>query len=148
MLDSRGPRFAAWITTGVLVTVLVSAAFSTRTAGWLVLAQAAVFAVGAWNARLAPYGLIFRKLVAPRLAPPMDLEPAAPVRFAQGVGLVFAAVSAAGLLAGAPVLGIVAATGALVATFLNAAFGLCLACKVYPFINLYVIRRKPQGAHQ
>ena len=41
------------------------------------------------------------------------------------------------------------ASSALAAAFLNAAFGLCLACKVYPFLSLYVIRtssrRKAEG---
>jgi hypothetical protein len=146
LIDTRSPRFGAWLTTVVLVAVLATAAVSPVLAGWLVLAQTAVFAVGAANARLAPYGRIFKVLVAPRLRPPADLEPAAPVRFSQAVGFVFAAVAATGFLLGGTVVGIVATTAALAAAFLNAAFGLCLACKVYPFISLYVIHRKPQGA--
>ena len=77
------------------------------------------------------YGVLFRKLVAPRLAPPTEFEPVEPVRFAQGVGFVFAAVAAVGFLAGVPAVGFVAAAFALVAAFLNAAFGLCLGCEVY-----------------
>lgn len=145
-LDSRGPRFAAWVTTVVLAAVVVLALVAPAPAGWLAATQAVVFAVGAVDARRAPYGLIFQTLLAPRLGPPAELEPAGPVRFAQGVGLGFAAVSAVALLAGATAAGVVAAAAALAAAFLNAAFGLCLACKVYPFIRLYVIRRKPQGA--
>ena len=53
------------------------------------------------------------------------------MRFAQGVGLVFALVAAAGYLGGATVVGVVASGAALVAAFLNAAFGLCLGCEVY-----------------
>jgi hypothetical protein len=145
-LDSRSPRFGAWFTSVVLAAVLVTATVAPIAAGWLVLAQAVVFAVGAANPLLAPYGRIFKAVVAPRLGPPADLEPAAPVRFSQAVGFVFAAVAAVGFLLGATVLGAVATAAALVAAFLNAAFGLCLACKVYPFISLYVIHRKPQGA--
>lgn len=140
-LDPRGPRFGAWLTTAVLLTVLIAAAVSVRVAGVLALAQAIVFAVGAISARHSPYGLIFRVLVAPRLRPPSYLEPAGSVRFAQGVGFVFAALAAIGYLTGAPVVGTVAALAALAAAFLNAAFGLCLACKVYPFVRLYLIRR-------
>ncbi|HET6212979.1 MAG TPA: DUF4395 domain-containing protein [Micromonosporaceae bacterium] len=146
MLDPRGPRFSAWLTTAVLLAVLVLVAFSPVVAGLVVLAQAVVFAAGAASARRAPYGWIFRAVVAPRLGPPTELEPAAPVRFAQGVGFVFALVSAVSLLAGATAVGVVAASAALVAAFLNAAFGLCLACKVYPFVRLYVIRRPAQPA--
>jgi hypothetical protein len=125
MLDPRGPRFAAAITSVVVAVVLLTGS------GWLMLVQAFVFAVGALNIRWAPYAAIYRVLVAPRLAPPAEREPAAPVRFSQGVGCVFTLVSAAGYLAGAPVVGLVGAGAALVAAFLNAAFGVCLGCEVY-----------------
>ncbi|HLN70460.1 MAG TPA: DUF4395 domain-containing protein [Streptosporangiaceae bacterium] len=49
-----------------------------------------VFAVGTvFGLRYAPYGPLYRWLVRPRLGPPRELEPEAPPRFAQGVGLVF-----------------------------------------------------------
>jgi hypothetical protein len=125
LLDPRGPRFAAAVTTLVLVLVLVTAS------GWLALAQALVFAVTAANPRLGPYGLVYRWLVAPRLGRPTELEPAAPVRFAQALGLVFTVAAAVGYLSGVTVVGIVATALALIAAFLNAAFGLCLGCEVY-----------------
>jgi Domain of unknown function (DUF4395) len=125
LLDPRGPRFAAAVTTVVLILVLI---FSS---GWLALAQAAVFAISAWSPRWSPYGLVYRALVAPRLARPAELEPAAPVRFAQLVGFVFATVGAVGYLAGVPPLGLVFTGFALIAAFLNAAFGLCLGCEAY-----------------
>jgi Domain of unknown function (DUF4395) len=125
LLDPRGPRFAAAVTTVVLVAVLVTGS------GWLALAQAVVFALTAASPRRGPYGLIYRALVAPRLRPPAELEPAAPVRFAQLVGMAFTLVSAVGYLAGAAPLGLVMAALALAAAFLNAAFGLCLGCEAY-----------------
>lgn len=124
-LDVRGPRFAAAVTTVVLIAVALTQS------GWLALAQAVVFLIGAVNARNAPYGLVFRSLVAPRLGPPTEMEPAEPVRFAQGVGFVFAAVAAVGFLAGSAALGLTATAFALIAAFLNAAFGLCLGCEAY-----------------
>ena len=124
-LDPRGPRFAAAVTTVVLVVVLATGS------GWLVLAQAVVFAWTAYDPRRGPYALIYRTLVAPRLAVPTEREDAAPVRFAQGVGLVFLAVATVGYLSGATVLGMVFAAFALAAAFLNAAFGLCLGCEAY-----------------
>jgi hypothetical protein len=143
LLDPRGPRFAAAVTSVVLVLVLV---FSS---GWLALVQALVFAVTAANPRFGPYGLLYRWLLAPRLARPTELEPAAPVRFAQLVGLVFTAVAALGYLAGVPVVGIVATALALIAAFLNAAFGLCLGCEVYlafrRMTNRPVAARVPTG---
>jgi hypothetical protein len=135
MLDPRGVRFAAAVTTVVFVAVLITGS------GWLALAQAVVFAVGAASARQAPYGLLYRWLVAPRLAPPAEREPAAPVRFSQGVGLVFALVSGSAYLVGAPVVGAVAAACALAAAFLNAAFGFCLGCELYLLLRRYAVRR-------
>jgi hypothetical protein len=125
LLDPRGPRFAAAVTTVVLVAVLLTGS------GWLALAQAAVFAITAARPRLGPYGVVFRAFVAQRLGPPTELEPAAPVRFAQFVGLVFALTAAVGYLGGVPALGMAAAAIALAAAFLNAAFGLCLGCEAY-----------------
>jgi MFS family permease len=132
LLDPRGPRFAAWVTTVVLVATLVLGFVAPLAAAVVALVQAVVFAIGAFaGPGSAPYGLAYRALVAPRLGRPDELEPVAPVRFAQAVGLVFTAVAAIGFFAGVPVLGVVATALALVAAFLNAAFGLCLGCEVY-----------------
>jgi hypothetical protein len=125
-VDVRGPRFAAWVTTVVLAVALLTGS------GWLVAAQAVVFAVGAFaGLRYAPYGVLFRLLVAPRLGPVREREPEAPPRFAQLVGLLFAVVGAAGYLLGSPVTGAVATGLALVAALLNAATGFCLGCELY-----------------
>jgi len=133
-VDVRGPRFAAWLTGAVLVVALLTGS------GVLVAVQAAVFAVGALaGLRYAPYGVLFRVLVAPRLGPVREREPEAPARFAQLVGLVFAVVGAAGYLSGAPLVGAVATGLALVAALLNAATGLCLGCELY----LTVRRARP-----
>ncbi|WP_155370459.1 DUF4395 domain-containing protein [Catellatospora vulcania] len=125
MTDPRGPRFAAAVTTVVMVAVLLTGS------GLLALAQAAVFALTAAQPRLGPYGLIYRTLLAPRLGKPAELEPLAPVRFAQAVGFVFAAVATLGYLLGSPLTGAIAASFALAAAFLNAAFGLCLGCELF-----------------
>jgi hypothetical protein len=125
-IDVRGPRFAAWVTAAVLALALLLGS------GELVAVQAAVFAVGAAaGLRYAPYGLLFRVLVAPHLGPVREREPEGPPRFAQLVGLLFAAVGAAGYLFGAPVVGAVATGMALVAALLNAAIGFCLGCELY-----------------
>jgi hypothetical protein len=135
-IDSRGPRFGAAITTVVLAVVLVTAGSWHAVAGWLLFAQTLVFAVGAVaGLRYAPYGLIFRHLVRPRLGPPAKTEPEAPPRFSQGVGMVFAGIGTIGFAAGLPVLGIVFAAFALAAAFLNAAFDFCLGCHMYLFIQ-------------
>ncbi|GAA2465742.1 DUF4395 domain-containing protein [Winogradskya humida] len=124
-LDPRGPRFAAALTTVVLIVVLATGS------GWLALAQTLVFAITAAYPRSGPYALIYRYLVAPRLGPTTEREDAAPVRFAQVVGFVFLAVASIGYLSGATTLGLIFAAFGLLAAFLNAAFGLCLGCEAY-----------------
>jgi hypothetical protein len=126
VVDVRGPRFGAWITSAVLVVALLTGS------GVLVAVQAAVFAVGAFGGlRYAPYGVLFRVLVAPRLGPVREREPEAPPRFAQLVGLAFAVVGAVGYLLAAPLVGAIATGLALVAALLNAASGFCLGCELY-----------------
>ena len=129
-LDPRGVRFAATVTTVVLAVVLLTGS------GVLAALQAVVFAIPVVaGMRWSPYGALFRTLIAPRLGPPREREDAAPVRFSQAVGLVFAAVAAIGYLSGATALGIVATAFALAAAFLNAAFGFCLGCEMYGLLG-------------
>lgn len=132
-VDPRGPRFAAVLTTVVLAVVLIT--------GWwpLLAAQAVVFGLGAFvGLRVAPYAVIYRQLVAPRLAPTTEREEAAPVRFAQSVGFVFALVGTIGYAAELTTVGVVATAFALFAAFLNAAFDFCLGCEAYLLIRRFV----------
>jgi hypothetical protein len=126
-IDPRGPRFGAAVTTAVLAVVLVTQN------PWLLAAQAIVFALGAADA--SPYGLVFRRFVRPRLAPPAETEDAAPPRFAQAVGLGFAVVGLIGFAVGITALALGATAAALLAAFLNAAFGFCLGCETYLLIR-------------
>ncbi len=126
MIDPRGPRFGAAITTVVLAVVLVTSS------GWLAVAQTVVFGIGAFaGLRYAPYGRIYRALVQPRLPKPTELEHTAPPQFAQACGFVLMAVASIGYLSGATVLGTVATAMALAAAFLNSAFNYCLGCEMY-----------------
>jgi hypothetical protein len=126
MIDPRGQRFAAALTTVVLAVALLTGST------WLLLAQALVFATGLVRGPSAsPYAWVFRTLVRPRIAPPADLEDAAPPRFAQGCGLAFTLVALLGVAFGASMLTTVAVSAALAAAFLNAAFGFCLGCEIY-----------------
>lgn len=166
-IDPRGPRFAAAITSALLViaTFLALLGISTRFApGWVavgadpdtalvvsgwairnasvwtraadpgflaVLLVALLFLWGVGSPRTAPWGVVFRRLVRPRLGPPADLEDPRPPRFAQGVGLFVTGLGLALHLAGAPLALPIAAALAFVAAFLNAAFGVCLGCMMY-----------------
>jgi hypothetical protein len=122
-IDVRAPRFGAWVTSFVLAAALLTGSV------WVIAAQAVVFAAGA--AGRPPYGLLFKRFVAPRLGPPSATEDSRPPRFAQAVGLVFAVVGVVGYGSGVPVLGAVATAFALVAALLNASVGLCLGCELY-----------------
>lgn len=132
-VDVRGPRFAAWVTTGVLAGVIVLSAVSVSAAAGLLAAQAVVFAIGATRGpRRHPYGRLYTRLVAPRVGPVREREPVPPLRFAQLVGIVFALAGLVGFVSGVPLVGVAATAFALFAAFLNAAFGICLGCKLYP----------------
>jgi hypothetical protein len=134
-VDVRGPRFAAWVTTAVLLIALIVSAISPLAAAAILAVQAVIFAIGAVGGpRRHPYGKVFATLVAPRLGPVKEREPVPPLKFAQLVGLIFAVSAVAGFAAGVPLVGVIATAFALVAAFLNAAFGICLGCQLYPLV--------------
>jgi hypothetical protein len=138
-IDPRGARFGAVVSTVILALVLITGS------GWLLAAQTLVFAIGAaFGLRYAPYGMIFRWLIRPRLGPPGELEAEPPPRFAQGVGAVFGVIGVIGYGTGVTVLGMAATAAALAAAFLNAAFGFCLGCEMYLMIQR--IRTGREGA--
>jgi hypothetical protein len=129
-IDPRGPRFGALITMVVFAIVLITGSV------WLLAAQAVVFAAGALlGLGKSPYGLTYRYLVRPRLGPPGELEPEAPPRFAQAVGLVISIIGIIGFAVGLRPLGLVAAALGLIAAVLNGVFGLCLGCEMYLMIR-------------
>jgi hypothetical protein len=133
--DVRGPRFAAWVTSAVLVITLVVSAFNAPAAAVILGLQAVVFAIGALRGpRQGPYGLVFATLVAPRLGPVTEREPVPPLKFAQLVGFVFAVAGVIGFATGLTGIGVSSTALALVAAFLNAAFGICLGCQLYPLV--------------
>lgn len=134
-VDVRGPRFAAWVTTAVLIAALLVSAVSPIAAAVILGVQAVVFAIGAVGGpRKHPYGRIFATFIAPRLAPVSEKEPVAPLKFAQLVGLLFAIAGFVGFATGITALGLGATAFALIAAFLNAAFGICLGCQIYPLV--------------
>ena len=138
VIDARGPRFGAVITTAVLATALATSNL------WIIVAQAIVFAIGAFRGpQFTPYAVIFKKIVKPRLKSAVITEDVRPPQFAQSVGLIFALVAIAGSISGISELFVVAVSFALAAAFLNAAFNFCLGCEMY----LLLLRaRKPQAS--
>ncbi|MGW4081787.1 DUF4395 domain-containing protein [Streptomyces sp. NPDC004822] len=134
-IDVRGPRFGAAVTTVVLAVVLITGS------AWLLAWQTLAFALGAaGGVGRSPYGVLFRRVVRPRLGPPTAFEAPEPPRFAQAVGLVFAALGLAGYALGPEWLGLAASGAALAAAFLNAVFGYCLGCEMYLLVRRLTVR--------
>ncbi len=126
IIDARGPRFGAVITTVVLATALATNNL------WVIVAQAIVFAIGAFKGpQFTPYAFIYKSMVKPRLKGEVPTEDVRPPQFAQSVGLIFALVAIGGVLSDINVLFTVAVAFALGAAFLNAAFNFCLGCEIY-----------------
>ncbi|MDQ0645247.1 DUF4395 domain-containing protein [Microbacterium murale] len=168
-IDPRGPRFAATITTVLLLVALLLSLVGISTAqagatwfayqpladavlvsdaGWalpaatltqraldpgflLLVIIALLFLWGVSSPRTAPWGVLFRRIIRPRLAPPAALEDPRPPRFAQGVGLFVVTIGLVLHLLGVPWALPVAAGAAFIAAFLNAAFNFCLGCQIY-----------------
>lgn len=183
-IDARGPRFAASVTTVLLLVAtflslvgistgvgvgffaaqpasgqtyaplqwaLPRASLAERAADpgfLLVLVIALLFVWGVASPRTAPWGVLYRRIVQPRLSAPTDFEDPRPPRFAQGVGLFVTAVGLVLHLAGVPWALPIAAAMAFVAAFLNAVFGLCLGCQLYLVLQRagLIGRRGPAAA--
>lgn len=190
-IDPRGPRFAAAITSVLLLVVVFLGLTGLSTAQWpagsgligvvdpetgegyisgvpgsfllphaslaqraldpaflLLLLVALLFLWGVLSPRTAPWGVLYRKVVAPRLSPPSELEDPRPPRFAQGVGLFVSVIGLVLHLLGVPWGLTIAAAAAFVAAFLNAVFGLCLGCQLYLLLQRAGIvgRARPASA--
>ncbi|MGW9156331.1 DUF4395 domain-containing protein [Microbacterium sp. NPDC055665] len=97
----------------------------------LTVVIALLFLWGVVSPRTAPWSVVFRTLVRPRLSPPAELEDPRPPRFSQGVGLFVVGIGLLLHLAGVPWALPIATAAAFIAAFLNAAFAFCLGCQLY-----------------
>ncbi|WP_439594057.1 DUF4395 domain-containing protein [Microbacterium sp.] len=168
-IDPRGPRFAAGITSFLLVIALFLALTGLGTSygmdGWaiqsatvaerastpaflLLVAIALLFLWSLISPRTQPWSALFRTVVQPRLSPPSELEDPRPPRFAQGVGFFVVTVGLVLQLVGVPWALSIAAGAAFFAAFLNAAFGICLGCMLYLLLQRIGVvgRARPSAA--
>lgn len=132
-IDPRGPRFTAGITAILFLVVIALALLDFGTAA-LVLAiyNAAVFAWAAvTGVQRHPYAFVFKRLIRPRLKPPVELEDPIPPTFAQGVGLFVTVIGIVLYFPFGPIALVVAGAAAFVAAFLNSVFAYCLGCQIY-----------------
>lgn len=165
-IDPRGPRFGAAITSALLLCAVglsLSTGASTEPqalsaldplsrltepAGLLALGLFLLFLWGSIaGIRRHPFGLIFARIVRPRLSPPSELEPAAPPTFAQGVGGAVVGVGLALHALAVPFALPVALSAAFLAAFLNAAFAFCLGCELYLILRRFRPSRHEAPAH-
>jgi hypothetical protein len=133
LIDPRGPRFGAAITSALSLAafgIAVSAPEGFSAAYPLIVLLAVMFSWSVISPKTHPYGLVFKKLVRPRLSAPSELEDSRPPQFAQKVGLGFALLGLIGFWF-APVLVAVSAGFIFFAAFLNAFFNFCLGCQMY-----------------
>ena len=126
LIDARGPRYSAALTTLVLSAALITESNLIIGFQFAVFLSAVLFGL-----RRSIYGLLYRNLIQPRLSGPVPSEYESAPRFAQLIGALFALTALIGGLAGNSALFLIATGFALSAAFLNAAFGFCLGCQIY-----------------
>ena len=126
LIDARGPRYTAAITSVVLSAALVTESNLIIGFQFAVFLSAVLFGL-----RRSIYVFIYRNLIQPRLSGPVPSENEAAPRFAQLIGALFAATALLGGLTGNTAVFLTATSFALGAAFLNAAFGFCLGCQFY-----------------
>ena len=126
LIDARGPRYSAGITSVVLSLALITESVYVIGFQFAVFLSAVLFGL-----RRSIYGFIYRNLIQPRLSGPVPSEDQRAPRFAQFIGALFAFVALLGGVTGNSAVFLIATSFALGAAFLNAAFGFCLGCQIY-----------------
>lgn len=130
LVDVRGPRFSASVTTLVLAVALVvqgPVGIALVVWQWLAFAVASIAGL-TWS----PYGRLFgwvkRRF---ELGAARATEPEGPPRFAQTCGLAVATVALIAFVAGAVTVGWAAVGVVLVLSMLLATTGICVGCELY-----------------
>lgn len=126
LIDARGPRYSAAITSVVLALALITESSYVIGFQFAVFLSAVLFGL-----RKSIYGFIYRNLIQPRLSGPVPSEDQRAPRFAQLIGALFAFIALLGGVSGNSAVFLIATSFALGAAFLNAAFGFCLGCQIY-----------------
>jgi hypothetical protein len=133
LIDVRGPRFGAAITSLVLATaLLVQGGVGTALVVW----QWVMFAIAAvLGLRHSVYGNLFRAVKRRLdLGPPPATEPEAGPRFAQACGLAVLTVALVALALGVTTVAWVAVGTVLALSLLLASTDVCIGCLLYGVI--------------
>jgi hypothetical protein len=134
IIDVRGPRFGAAITSIVLASALLTQG---RIGVALVVWQWSMFAIAAVaGLRFSVYGNLFR-LIKRRfdLGPPPETEPEAGPRFAQACGLAVLTVALVALALDATLLAWGSVAVVLALSLLLASTNVCIGCLLYGVIS-------------
>jgi hypothetical protein len=134
IIDVRGPRFGAAITSVVLASALLTQG---RIGVALVVWQWTMFAIAAVaGLRYSVYGNLFR-FIKRRfdLGPPPETEPEAGPRFAQACGLAVLTVALVALALDATVLAWGSVAVVLSLSLLLASTNVCIGCLLYGVIS-------------
>jgi len=129
LIDARGPRYTAALTTIVLSAAIITESNLIIGFQFVVFLSAVIFGL-----RRSIYGFLYRNLIQPKLKGPVPIEYESAPRFAQLIGALFALTALIGGLTGNTTVFLIATGFALAAAFLNAAFGFCLGCQIYLLI--------------
>jgi len=125
-VDVNVPRFNQ-----SMVAVLVAVAFLIQ-APLLVAITALILAVTRFGgARWGLFTQVYIRWVRPRLAGPVETEPAAPPRFAQLLGVMFLALAAGLFAIGWSVVAWTVALGVFALALLAATTRVCVGCLLY-----------------
>lgn len=129
-IDPRGPRLGAFVPLTLAIVALVLGPGLAAIVIFAVLV--ALFLPGAIVGPQATLqGLIFRRLIRPRIGAPKETESFRPPRFAQQVGLLFSAAALTFAILDVPVGFFVFAGFLAFAAFLQSVFNFCLGCEIY-----------------
>ena len=134
LIDVRGPRFGAAITSVVLATALVvQGGLGTALVVW----QWTMFAVAAgFGLKHSVYGNLFRILKRRfDLGAPPATEPEAGPRFAQACGLAVLSVALVALTLGATTIAWIAVGVVLTLSLLLASTNVCIGCLLYGLVS-------------
>jgi len=125
-IDPRGPRTNQAVLAAGLALGFI--------AGWWPVAPlfAVVLGIGVvFGPSWGPVLVAYRRLLAPRLGPPGELEDPRPPRFAAAVGVVFLVAATVAFALGATVLGWILALAVAALAALAATTGVCVGCEMY-----------------
>jgi len=123
---------ARLVATGVVLMVVLTLAFDLK---WATVIIAYGFVARVLTGpSLSPLGQVVTRVVTPRIDLPERPVPGPPKRFAQGIGVAFSVTALILTVLGAWTAAQVVLAVLGVAAFLEAAFGLCLGCKVFALL--------------